>query len=251
MTPNPREVPTPPPLPPPWQLLPQVVPNTKHWRGGEGTSKSPAGAWGRAWGLPSSNPSHLGPRTPSWSRSPPFPTSSGLSPYGQPLAYTNKPRMPQSPRGVLMVRILARLLSPTQCKDVALLSQPISMGGEGREEVGKSFTWAEAQPRAPTPPTLLRPLLGDLVHTCLVPTSRQARPFHLVAGGKKRKSKSTGPGPVLDTLDTLFHLLLTVLTPDFTIKETETPKSQPEQGGSKQPNMLGLSTLPFPPPLAQ
>lgn len=50
-----------------------------------------------------------------------------------------------------MVRILARLLPPTQCKDVALLSQPISMGGEGREEVGKSFTWAEAQPRGPYP----------------------------------------------------------------------------------------------------
>lgn len=117
--------------------------------------------------------------------------------------------------------------------------------------------WARAShglrrsPGAPTPPTLLRPLLGDLVHTCLVPTSRQARPFHLVAGRKKRKFKSRGPGPVLDTLDTLFHLLLTVLTPDFTIKETETPKNQPEQGGSKQPNMLGLSTLPFPPLLAQ
>lgn len=47
-------------------------------------------------------------------------------------------------------------------------------------------------------------------------------------------------------------LLLTVFTPDLTVKKTEAQKSQLEEGGIKQPNLLSLSALlPFPPPLAQ
>lgn len=148
---------------------------------------------------------------------------------------------------------LLQLLPPTQYRDLAQLSQPISTGRERREKSGKSFTGAGATAPGPFPlPPTSAPSWRGAVHICLVLSPRQASVFHLAAVGKECKLKPKVPSPVSNTLDTLFHLLLTVLTLDFTSKETEAPKSQPEQGGSKQIQTCWVSDLrPFPPPLAQ